>query len=290
MSAGPSAPQPLDSNSAVAIVTTFHPTPGLGDRLAPVLREVKRLLIVDNGSATAEQREIRALVDRDEADAVWNDTNLGLATALDQGLEWAAGQNAVWALLVDQDTGVQPGIVAEAQRVLRLAGPAAVAALGAGVIGKDGSGATDGEGWREERFVITAGTFVSVEAWRKLGGFRRDFFVDYVDIEFCLRARAAGYRILRSLNPTMQHAIGRPRRRRLAWRTVTPTFHDRSRRYWITRNRIVVWRMYGRLEPGFVIADAWAFLKELVKIVILEDDRFAKTKAIAAGIRDGMHA
>ena len=277
-----------DRSSAVAIVTTFHPEPGLIGRLTPILGQVGRVLIVDNGSAAAEQGEIRMLADRGEVDALWNDANLGLAAALDQGLGWASDQGASWALLLDQDSWPKPGIVAEAARVIGLTGPSPVAALGAGVVGQDTGGPSGSAGWREERAVITSGTFVSVEAWRALGGFRRDFFVDYVDLEFCLRARAAGYRILHSLRPTIRHAIGDPERRRLLWRTVTATHHDRGRRYSITRNRVVVWRTYWRREPGFVAADVWGFFKELLKVALLEDDRRAKTRAIAAGIRDGL--
>lgn len=277
-----------DMTSTVAIVTTFHPEPGLIDRLAPILGRVGRTLIVDNGSTPPEQAEIRTLVDRGEADATWNATNLGLAAALDQGLGLASEQGASWALLLDQDSRPEPHIVAEAARVLGLAGSRPVAALGAGMVGRDAGKPTASAGWQEERAVITSGTFVSVKAWRAVGGFRRDFFVDYVDLEFCLRARAAGYRILRSLRPTIRHAIGHPERRRLLWRTVTTTRHGAGRRYLITRNRVVVWRTYWRREPRFVAADAWGFAKEVLKIALLEDDRMAKTKAIAAGLRDGL--
>lgn len=276
-----------DRTSAVAIVTTFHPEPGLIDRLKPILGQVERVLIVDNGSAAAEQAETRTLVDRGEVDALWNDANLGLATALDRGLEWASDRTASWALLLDQDSRPEPGIVAEAARVLGLASPGPVAVLGAGIVGQDAGGPPGGAGWREERVVITSGTFVSVDAWRALGGFRQDFFVDYVDLEFCLRARAAGFRILRSLRPTIRHAIGRPERRRLLWRRVTVTHHDLTRRYSITRNRMVIWRTYWAQEARFVIADAWAFAKELVKVGLFESDRRAKLRAIAAGLRDG---
>ncbi len=138
--------------------------------------------------------------------------------------------------------------------------------------------------------MIASGTLVSVDAWRDLRGFRQDFFVDYVDLEFCLRARASGYRILRSLRPTIEHAIGRPERRRFLWRKVTATHHDRARRHSITRNRVVVWRTYWRREPSFVAVDALGFAKESLKIVLFEDDRKAKIAAILTGIRDGLRA
>ena len=227
------------------------------------------------------------MVERGEVDARWNDSNLGLAVALDQGLEWASNRGVSWALLLDQDSSPGPGIVAEAARVLALAGPRPVAALGAGMTGSDTGGSPGAADWQEERVVITSGTLVSVEAWRALGGFRRDFFVDYVDLEFCLRGRAAGFRILRSLRPNIRHAIGHEQRRRLLWRSITVTHHDLARRYSIARNRTVVWRTYWRSETRFVLRDGWAFAKELVKVGLFESDGRAKLGAILVGFRDG---
>lgn len=97
-----------------------------------------------------------------------------MAAALDQGLEWASSRGVSWALLLDQDSSLGPGIVTEAARVLALAGPGPVAPLGAGMTGSDTGGSLGGADWQEERAVITSGTFVSVAAWRALGGFRHD--------------------------------------------------------------------------------------------------------------------
>ncbi|MEW5991777.1 MAG: glycosyltransferase [Chloroflexota bacterium] len=281
---------PPDRTTTVAVVTTFHPEAGLADRLAPVLAQVERVLIVDNASAPSNQGEARALVASGRVDAIWNSANLGLAGALDQGLAWADARGAAWALLLDQDSRPLATIVEEAARVVAAAGGARVAAVGAGMTDRDPGRRPGDDGWAEERAVIASGTLIAVEAWKAIGGFRRDFFVDYVDLEFCLRARSAGYRVLRSLHPTIHHAIGHPERRRLMWRMVTTTHHDRDRRRSITRNRIVVWRTYWRREPRFVAADAWAFAKELVKLTFVEADRRAKVRAVVSGVRDGLRA
>lgn len=284
------APRAPDSSSTVAIVTTFHPEAGLIYRLATILPQVGRVLIIDNGSEASEQAEVRAMVDLGEVDALWNDANLGLAMALDQGLQWAEERGADWALLLDQDSHPTLGIVAEASRVIAAAEGGLVAAVGAGMVAGGTDGRPDRDGWRETPVVITSGTLVSVSAWKVIGGFRRDFFVDYVDLEFCLRARGAGYRILQSMQPTIRHSIGRPERRRLLWRTVTTTHHDGRRRYSITRNRVVVWRTYWRREARFVSADLLRFVKEFVKAALFESDRRGKLRAVASGLRDGLLA
>jgi len=270
-------------------VTTFHPEPGLIGRISPLVAQVARVLVVDNGSSTPEQSEIRALQDRGDVEVKWNERNLGLSAALNAGLAWAIERGASWALLLDQDSEAGPDVVTEVARVLRLAGSDNVAVIGAGFLGRDAS-AADSPGWEEASVVITSGMLVSVAAWRAIGGFRSDFFVDYVDLEFCLRARADGYRVLRSIRPTIRHSIGDPRQRRLLWRSVTVTNHDTSRRYEITRNRVVVWGAYWRQDSRFVITDMVAFVKESVKVVLFEAERRGRLHAIGRGFRDGLKA
>lgn len=274
-----------DRGSTVGIVTTYHPEPGLTDRLQAAIGSVKRVVVVDNGSTPAERREIEELERAGLVDVIWNDHNRGLAGALNQGLHAAARLDAHWALLLDQDSTARADIVAEAGRVLSPVPTQLVAAIGAGIVGRDSgaSGATE-----QVAAVITSGTIVAVDAWRILGGFREDFFVDYVDLEFCLRARANGYAILRSRYPTLHHSIGDSHETRLLWRTVTVTHHSTERRYAITRNRLLLWRLYCRTEARFVAGDLVAFTKEVVKLISLEHDRPQKVRAVLLGIRDAL--
>jgi rhamnosyltransferase len=146
----------------------------------------------------------------------------------------------------------------------------------------------DGRTWEEVPALITAGSLVSLAVYRAIGPFREDFFVDYVDIEFCLRARRAGYHVVQGNAPTIEHSIGRPTRHRLIFRDVHPTNHSPARRYYITRNRILVWRLYARQEPGFVIHDAFESAKETVKLVLFEDRRRSKMRALLVGFVHGL--
>jgi rhamnosyltransferase len=44
--------------------------------------------------------------------------------------------------------------------------------------------------------TITSGSLVSLTVFQLLGGLRDDFFIDCVDHEYCLRARAHGFRVM----------------------------------------------------------------------------------------------
>lgn len=274
-----------------AVFVTFHPDREFADRVRAMVGQVNAILIVDNGSTEDELAPVRELVADGVAESLLNGLNMGVAKALNQGLEWGDRHGFAWVVTFDQDTIPGPALVAEAGRVFDAQRGRPTAVIGAGwVSGRDLKPPCDDPDGVETAAVITSGSLNAVAAWRLLGGFREDLFVDYVDTEYCLRARAAGYLVVRSCVPTMDHAIGHPTRRWLVLREVTPSNHSPVRRYSITRNRILVWRIYWRREPRYVAHDAKAAAKELVKLLLFESDRPLKLRAMTRGLRDGLVA
>jgi rhamnosyltransferase len=88
--------------------------------------------------------------------------------------------------------------------------------------------------------------------------------------------------------PAMTHQIGQPTERWIGCRAVHPTNHSAVRRYYMTRNRLLVWRRYWRIDPHAAAAEIIASQKELVKLLLVEQDRAAKVRAMLAGLRDGL--
>jgi rhamnosyltransferase len=111
--------------------------------------------------------------------------------------------------------------------------------------------------------------------------------MDYVDVEFSLRSRRAGYRIVQSPEAILKHSMGRITRHRLFGRSFTSTNHSAARRYYITRNRF-------RLLASFLGDWSWSpketksAILETVKILLVEQDRPAKLKSIVLGFADAL--
>lgn len=267
-------------------VVTYHPDERLPERLATLASQVDRLVVVDNGSATQEfvRRTVAAL----GGDAILNERNLGIGVALNQAAQFAVAADCDWMVTMDQDSMLHSDGLATLFATLE-ACPfrELVAVVGSAVEGeRRRSGRCTP--WVEERSVITSGSLVRLDALMAIGQFREDLFIDYVDHEFCLRLRRKGYRVIKSTRVTMAHDIGRPERRRFLWRHVTTSNHSALRRYYITRNRIVVWRSFLRSEPRFVVGDLISAVgKEMIK-VLLETDRRRKLAAMLRGARDGL--
>jgi rhamnosyltransferase len=58
------------------------------------------------------------------------------------------------------------------------------------------------------RYVITSGSLVDLDAFRSVGQFRSDFFIDSIDTEWCFRAWSRGYSCWYVPSVSMEHTIG----------------------------------------------------------------------------------
>jgi rhamnosyltransferase len=280
------------TENVVAVIVTLEPQVSLIRHAESLASQVRRIVVVDNGSGPGATSILDSLAALPSVEVIRNPANEGIGCALNQGAEAATAAGAAWLLTLDQDAAPSPDIVRIAASTFdsypdsdRIA---VIGSTSEADLGRPSSAASRGRPWVEARTVITAGSFVSLAALRRIGDFREDFFIDYVDIELCLRARAKGFRILESGTVAMTHQIGQPTVRRIGRRIVTPSNHSPGRRYYMTRNRFLVWRRYWRTEPRFVAMDFVASQKELVKLLLFEEQRTSKVRAALLGLRDGL--
>ncbi len=224
-----------------------------------------------------------------------NSANLGVATALNQGTCWAHQHGFRFALLLDQDSEPMDSMVETMAKIYDDFAPKdKLAVVAANSYNKESHRiaveipAQNEEDWIEVKQAITSGSLICLQAFRDIGPFRDDFFIDSVDFEYCLRARRKGYRIILSVEPLMYHSAGTPQKRNLLGRTVWTLNHDTVRCYYIARNYIVLSRKYLLLEPRWTLSYSWATLKWFIKLCCFETDRLNKLKQIASGIKHGL--
>ena len=60
----------------------------------------------------------------------------------------------------------------------------------------------------EVDFLISSGSLIPVDILKTIGLMDESFFIDYVDTEWCLRARSVGLKIFGSYNALMSHSLG----------------------------------------------------------------------------------
>jgi rhamnosyltransferase len=278
-----------------AILVTYHPDAELPRRVTRILEQAGALVIVDNGSGDEARAMLMGIAADPRVSLVLNPANLGVARALNLGVEQARAAAFDWVLLLDQDSDLHDGMVRSLIEVrAAYPEPCRVAVIGTG-FGEPTRAAREpcprqpGAAWEEVESVITSGSLIPLAAHEAIGPFRDEFFIDYVDSEYCFRARAKGYRVIRTTQPLMSHTIGAPSRHTLLGVSKWTTNHSPDRRYYIARNDTVMLREYGGYPFG-----TWALkslrrrLRTCKRIVLYERSKMRKIAAVSAGWWDGV--
>ena len=290
-----------------AVVVTFNPGPEFPRRLETYIRQVRRVRIIDNSTEPRDSFFAPLSATYGAAlEVVRNGDNLGLAQAQNIGVSRAMEDGAEWVIFFDDDSEAAPDMVArlfaayaayaEPSRIALLApvvrdrhsGDESRLLVPQGLLGirrvrADAQAATD-----KALTVIASGSALKTEVIRQCGPFREAYFIDWVDIEYCLRLRAQGWRILVAGDAVLYHALGRKTKHGLPGATFATSNHMPWRRYTMYRNRIDSWQRYGRKFPAYVAYDATMAAYEALKILCLERQKAAKLSAMLQGLRDGM--
>jgi len=189
------------------------------DRL---LTQVHSIVWVDNASGEA-LRQLQSRWSHERLHTLWLDENQGIGAAQNRGIEWALARGASHILLMDDDSLPAPDMVARLLDVLQIQPLAA--AVGAchtdsrrGVarspfhVVRGGRlhwlSCTDAQQVWQVDHVIASGCLIPAPVLRAVGHMREDFFIDWVDIEWCLRVRQHGYQIFGVCGALLEHSLG----------------------------------------------------------------------------------
>src|SRR6185369_8402309 len=253
-----------------AIIVTYNPTTSLLDNVAAIAAQVAEIIVIDNGSRAPATDVLRQVGLRAGCRLIYNNDNLGIAAALNIGIEQAVAGGYSWVATFDQDSLVCDDFIAELLRAWERCPYRERVALISPRYQDPGTGTVSsyshGSGERlfsEVTHTMTSGNLVRSEVFGQVGLFDALFFMDCVDHEFCLRLRRHGYRLIEAHHALLQHALGNMTLRSLFGRSCKIYNHSPLRRYYNARNRAVVYKRYVHDFPRWVVHDLGNFCREI---------------------------
>lgn len=292
-----------------AVVVAYMPDASvLQNLLAALCPQVAGVIIVDN---TPEDDSRVESICRDTAfgsvELIRLGNNQGIARALNVGIAAALEADATHVLLSDQDSLPASDMVStllEVAAELTVSGRR-VAAVGptytdrytgitfpfqVDVPGKFFYGHRRADTYQpvvEALTLITSGTLIPAAAFRVVGSMREDFFIDHVDIEWCHRARAAGYSLFGVAAAVMYHTMGEHALRvwYFGWRQESA--YSPVRVYYRIRNFVALCRM-PIIRPRWKLRNAWYWLGFTYSQTVFGKQRLACLKMALRGLWDGL--
>jgi rhamnosyltransferase len=275
-----------------AIVVTYNPGAETLENLSKLRPQVGRIVIVDNGSKASSLRPLHEASRELSLEIIENLENKGVATALNVGINRARLHGFPWVALFDQDSQVMPdfmktvldlyaaspdqdriGIVSGRYLDMRTNLPV--------VLPQDGNGKLEA--------VISSGSIMPMAIFDKCGMFAEELFIDYVDVEYCLRIRRKGFQIAVTEQPVLHHTLGSPTLIKVFGfpEFTTPNYGGR-RLYYRSRNRIWMVRKFASSFPKMHRRALRLYVREIAQIAVGEKGSLKKIGYILYGIWDGL--
>jgi rhamnosyltransferase len=278
---------PMAELVITAVVTAYHPDERLAAVVEVALESCADVVVVDN--TPADSASLSEKLTDARVNVLRPGRNGGLAGALNTAMRALVPATEA-VLVLDQDSVLPAGLVPSL--AAHLADP------GIGVVGPTPVDAVDGSTY--DRFgvvgsalvdrdtVITSGMIVRRGVLDAAGGFRDEFFVDWVDNDFCLKLRRDGVRIVQDTATLLPHSIGDRREHRIAGLTVKVLRYSAWRHYWITRNGLVLIRENVFRNPRWSLQAMLYIGRQALTTVAFEPSRGANLKAILRGVADSL--
>jgi len=276
-----------------AVVVAYHPNPEALTRLARAIGAGgAHIVVVDNTPSPVElplppERSVLRLGD-----------NMGIARAQNVGIAYARERGADVIVFFDQDSAIDSAFVPKLVSGLTADKPGVVGAAyfdetrgfegAAYKLSPHGYPKQVWGGAAQEPYPvdvrISSGSAATAVTFDVVGLMDEDFFIDYVDIEWCLRVRSKGIPIHVDPTVSMKHSIGN---QSVDVGPLKVFIDGPIRTYYRVRNAFLLAR-----KPGVpVLFSAKEITSELVHHFLqlfVADRRFDRLGAYLVGIWHGL--
>lgn len=287
----------MEQNLGIVIVT-YNPNQNdsIYSKLELLSKYIEYIIVVDNASKDAP-----VIPNSHNISLIINEENYGHAKALNIGCEVLHSKGAEYALLIDQDSdfnieNIHQLLLKMIEFHPAMIGPQIyIKSLGDTQIPKYLK--RKKVGFRkapiinevEEVYInITSGSLINLDIWDSVGRFNESLFIEGVDDEYALRLRQNGHKVLVARDIKLYQQYGKMKPQKKFGITFRPTNHSPLRLVYLYRNKIQIMKQYFFKEPGYVLFQILSLINRFIVIMICEENKILKIKAIFKGCIQGI--
>jgi rhamnosyltransferase len=295
-----------------AVIVTFNPELATLRKMIDALQsEVTEIIVVDNASAASAVEQIARLAWERSCHFEALTENLGIGAAQNRGFavvdrpQCNATSGERYVLFLDHDSIPEAGMVellVASDLRLRASG-VRVGAVGPAIV--DNRTGTTGRfigsnGFFVKRvpcspacveiavdFLISSGTLVRVDTFQAIGAMDEALFIDHVDTEWCLRAKAAGYALFGVCSARLIHSLGDEVVAVWFGRHREIFLHSPLRDYYMCRNTLFILRSVS-MSFSWRLFLLMRLAGSIVFFVATQAPRLQRLRCMMAGLRDGV--
>lgn len=287
-----------------AVIVTYNPnSTSFRDVVASLYRQVDTIAVVDNASQNLS--EIEAVIQDFSFELIRLSENKGIAYAQNAGINYGISQGTKYILLMDQDTVLPEGTVGALRDECITLENQGVKVGAIGCAYRDTHDDKISVIWKANGFklekqnvdtnakqlvaadcVIASGSLIPVATLSEVGLMDEGLFIDLVDVEWGLRAKAHGYQSYQSFKKIMSHTLGSGRLNLLG-RVVT--VHSPIRNYYTIRNSLILARRR-YICPAWRLYLVLHIFPYLIVFGLVASQKWPRINFMMRGLADGLLA
>ena len=284
-----------------AIIVTYNPDRGeLTKLLNAIACQVSRVLVVDNGS----KDDVAGMV---SASGLANchcyclGGNFGVAEAINYGIQKAYSFETTHVVLFDQDSLPAPNMVERLFVSYRKMVDKGIKVAAVGPRYRDPRSANPPpfirlKGLRLHRadctglgsvpvdYLVSSGCLIDMRSINEIGLMQTSLFIDYVDVEWGLRAGQKGYQSFGICDAYMQHHLGETPLT-LFGRNIP--VHSPLRHYYHFRNAVWLYRQ-SWVPLAWKLVDGYRLLFKYIVYSLFTDQKFTHLTMMTRGLWHGL--
>lgn len=267
-----------------AVVILYNPDSKVLKSIESYIEQVELLFAYDN-SENENSLITNELKKNPKIIYVNNNGNLGIAKVLNLAAAKAIELGYDFLLTMDQDSAAPENLVKDLLASLnKLDCVGLISPLHSNIYNTHEK--LKNTGISKVDTIMTSGNLLKLEAYKKVGGFNESFFIDYVDIEYCLRLRSNNYNVYRCSNIVLKHNEANIAEKKIFNLKFYPTNNAPFRLYYKTRNLLYLKDIYKNKFSSNLKDEYLCYLKNFIKMLLFENNRLLKIRMILLGIID----
>lgn len=264
----------------MGVVILYHPDHEVIENISTYLDQVGQLLVIDN-SDISHSKIVDEIKSFKNINYISYGQNIGIARALNHAAQVAIKKGYKFLLTMDQDSKVPLNLVNASVSIFEennnvgLVTPLHAHKYGTHIkpIGKT------------EKVIIamTSGNLISLDVYKKVGGFDEDYFLDYIDIEYCFKLHLHHYDVIRINDLILAHNEGAITEISIFNKKVHPHNHQPFRWYYKTRNILLLGKKYKKKFPELFSLEFNSYLRMIIRLILFEKYKIRKMRMILLG-------
>lgn len=208
--------QKVRSSVIAAVVILYHPDVKTVENILSYANAVDKLYLYDN-SETSNERLFAPLSNVASCKYLFaGGINRGIGAAINEAAEIALKESIDWLFTFDQDSRADAEMVPKMRKYIESIDYRDCVGIVAPRIVSPIDTRPDDSYIQEEPYimyvstVIQSGALHNLSAFKKVGGYDERLFIDYVDFDYCVRCRLAGFVIAKIPGAAIYHQEDSP--------------------------------------------------------------------------------